>query len=537
MERLEGSNVAVKTGIFGDLTGNLARATEHQEGVAAVVVEWPDLDARLGLRASGGWSRSIRLDIAKTVAARLMQLADLIEGLASGTPVALAGPSLPLPPLGHTPPDQATTFELLLQEHVLTFLRRMSERPGVRVVHPTWLENVSPLSQRLDPRLEILAGFPYSLKHADALAAALVNLLYPRVAKKGLIVDLDDTLWAGIVGEVGVESISWHQEHGTQIHALLQQMLGQLAESGVLLAIASKNEAAIVRQALQRPDLLLPADSFFPVIAGWGPKSAAVKEILQAWNVGAESVVILDDNPMELEEVRSLFPEVTGLRFTPGDPAAVWRLLGELRELFGKQEVHTEDVLRASSLRAGEAFRSAGGNLNNGTAGAEFLASLGGCVEIDYRLASADERYLELINKTNQFNLNGARMTQAEWNAALHADGAVAVTVSYRDKFGPLGRIAVLLGRRAPDHIRVTAWAMSCRAFSRKIEYHLLDSMFGEFDVECLLFDFRATSRNEPLQSFFRDLGVFTPAAEPLRLSRGDFRRRPPLPHEVRVWS
>jgi FkbH-like protein len=382
--------------------------------------------------------------------------------------------------------------------------------------------------------MEMLAGFPYSLKHADAVAFALAGLLHPPTAKKGLIVDLDDTLWGGILGEVGPENVSWHQEHGTQVHALLQQMLGQLAENGVLLAIASKNEYGLVRPALKRGDLLLPAESFFPVIANWERKSAAVSEILAVWNVAADSVVFLDDNPMELEEVQSVFPTIGALRFTPKDPAAVWKLLAALRELFGKAEVHAEDGLRSSSIRAAADLRNAARDAGQDTSGAGFLASLGGCVGIDYRIASADKRYLELINKTNQFNLNGVRMTEDEWLTRLRADGTIVIGVVYEDKFGPLGKIAVLLGQRQGDGVWVASWVMSCRAFSRRIEYHLLDSMFRELGVENLVFDFRATGRNQPLQNLFRELGVSLTGDGPLRLFRKDFQGKYELPHEIR---
>ncbi len=348
--------------------------------------------------------------------------------------------------------------------------------------------------------------------------------------------DLDDTLWGGIVGEVGVENVSWHQEHGTQVHALLQQMLGQLAENGVLLAIASRNGADLVREALQRHDLLLPPESFFPVIANWERKSDSVKDILAAWNIGPDSVVFLDDNPMELDEVRSVFPEIATLRFTPGDPAAVWQLLARLRELFGRTEIHEEDGWRSSNLRVAEAVRK-GSPKAGPDAQPDFLASLRGRVSIDYRISSADSRYLELLNKTNQFNLNGIRMTESDWFAKWHAEGNIAVGVAYEDKFGPLGKIAVLLGQRHGECVRVTSWVMSCRAFSRRIEYHLLDNMFRELGLEVLLFDFQATARNQPLQRFFQEIGVSSPESGPVRLARADFQGRYKLPHEVRILS
>ena len=137
---------------------------------------------------------------------------------------------------------------------------------------------------------------------------------------KGLITDLDETLWSGIVGEVGVAGVCWSLTDHAQIHGLYQQVLRHLSEMGVLLGIVSKNELAVVEEALRREDLLIPARSWFPVIAGWGPKSDSIGAILRTWNVGAESVVFVDDSAMELEEVRTAFPAMTCLPFSRKAP-------------------------------------------------------------------------------------------------------------------------------------------------------------------------------------------------------------------------
>lgn len=345
-----------------------------------------------------------------------------------------------------------------------------------------------------------------------------------------MIVDLDDTLWSGIVGEVGVGGISWHQELHTQVHALLQQMLAQMAENGVLLAVASKNEPETVRQALARSDLLVSPDAFFPIIASWGPKSAAVNEILRVWNVGADSVVFLDDNPMELSEVQAAQPGVTGLRFNPKDPAAVWDVLLQLRDLFGKPAVFEEDRLRRDSIRASAALQDLEQRADSGG----FLQTLAGRLTIDYRKDAADKRPLELINKTNQFNLNGIRITEGDWLAGLRDSNSIAAVVSYEDKFGSLGKIAVLLGRNGGLQIAVTSWVMSCRAFARRIEHHTLDSLFRLYGVDELLFDFRPTERNQPLQQFFQEIGASCRESGQLRLTRQKFlEARRGLPHNV----
>jgi FkbH-like protein len=115
-----------------------------------------------------------------------------------------------------------------------------------------------------------------------------------------------------------------------------------------------------------------------------------------------------------------------------------------------------------------------------------------------------DPRALELINKTNQFNLNGARFNESAWISHLQDPAAFLVVVDYEDKFGPLGKIAVITGKADNRKLFVDAWVMSCRAFSRRIEHQCLKYLFEKFAAEEIVFDFRETPRNGPLQEFFR---------------------------------
>jgi FkbH-like protein len=353
----------------------------------------------------------------------------------------------------------------------------------------------------------------------------LVNVLYQKPPKKGLITDLDDTLWAGLVGEVGAAAVCWQQDSHAQVHGLYQQMLGHLADCGVLIGVSSKNELAYVEEALGRSDLFLDAESLFPVYANWSPKSDSVGKILRDWNIGQETVVFVDDNPTELAEVQRAFPRITCLRFPAKDPAGVWNLLGELRDLFGKPEVLEEDGLRRNSLRVSAGVRErveAGGST-------EFLQTLHGVVTVDYRKNPADKRPLELINKTNQFNLNGVRIREGQWVRLIEPSETLVAVVSYRDKFGPLGKIAVLVAERKAGSVQVSNWVMSCRAFSRAIELHTLDSLFRQTGANVIEFDYQVTERNQPLQEFFKRVGV-----EENRLSREQFLANSgALPHEV----
>ncbi len=489
------------------------------------MIEWSDVDPRLGLRGSGGWSQEAKADILVNCLHRYTHLEAAIEKLAARMPVAIAAPSLPLPPIGNTIRAQSSSFELELEQQLAAFLLRLSRLPGVRVVQRSRVEE-----PRLDAKMELLAGFPYTVPFADALASSLVDVLCPAAPKKGLITDLDDTLWSGIAGEVGAEGISWSQERHTQAHGLYQQMLGHLAGCGVLLGACSKNEISTVEACLARKDLFINPESLFPIHANWGPKSAMIARILRTWNIAPDAVVFVDDNPMELEEVQRAHPGITCLRFPVRDAAALWNLLGDLRDLFGKPLLMEEDRLRQASIRASAQIQE----MTEDGAAPEFLRTLRGTVTLDWNADSSDKRALELINKTNQFNLNGLRIEESEWRRRLEDAGTVLAVASYQDKFGPLGKVAALLGTRQGATVRVSHWVMSCRAFSRRLEHHTLDGLFCHSNAEEIEFAFKATGRNQPLHEFFLGLGILPDAEGLHRISRSGFREHcGDLPHQV----
>jgi FkbH-like protein len=382
---------------------------------------------------------------------------------------------------------------------------------------------------RRDANLELIAGFPYTAGHASTLGRQLIELLYPRSPMKGLITDLDDTLWAGIVGEVGPSAVTWNLSEHSQVHGLYQQELRHLSEIGVLLAIASKNEPAVVEEALRREDLYIKGAAFFPVGVSWGPKSEAVRDILQTWNVGPESVVFVDDSPMEMGEVQAAFPSLTCLQFPRRSAAQALQLFEQLRDLFGKPVVQAEDTLRQSSIRANAMLREAAGE----TANSDFIRGLGGKLTFDSRKDGNNKRLLELINKTNQFNLNGVRITDGEWLRDLQDDSVFALGVSYEDKFGPLGVIAVMAGRQRAHLAEVTSWVLSCRAFSRKIEHHMLDYLFRRRGVKTVRLFFQPTERNVPFQRFLRSLDVDCDRLSGIDLVEGQFPLQEDLPHQV----
>ena len=525
----------VNTGLFGDLAGNIERIPTGDCDVLVALIEWQDLDARLGVRNLSGWRVADLADIVNSAERMMGRLEQAILVAATSLPTFVALPTLPFPPLFATPNQQASSYELRLRESASRLAASLAAHSGIRILSGQQLDEMSPPASRFDLQSELSSGFPYRLAHASVIAELLAGLIRNSIPKKGLITDLDDTLWSGILGEDGIDGISWHLDQQTHIHGLYQQFIASLASAGVLTGVASKNEPALVEQALEREDLRIGKKSLYPIDVHWGPKSESVRRILKTWNVAADSVIFVDDSLMELAEVQAVFPEMECLVFPKTDPQAFWQLLRRLRNLFGKSVLSEEDSIRLQSIRAAVAMPgSSNGDTNSVDS---FLQDARATVDFTFGKQKDDHRAFELINKTNQFNLNGKRLNESAWTAYLDEPAAFLMTVSYEDKYGPLGKIAVLLGRVQGTVANITHWVMSCRAFSRRIEHQCLKRLFEEFRLQEIHLDYQQTDRNQPIRDFLSSIAV-TPLDSSARiLTTSFFEKCPPLFHQLKATA
>jgi FkbH-like protein len=495
--------IQIKTGVFGDLPGNLARLARAPVDAAAIIFEWADFDPRFGLRNRGKWNPSVLPDIQNTVSAQSNRLLLLAEDAARSTPLAVCLPSMELPPVFHYHRTQCGSIELELRQTLNAFAVKLCKIRNVKIVSEQLLHNLSPSANRIDVKSELMCGFPYRLSHASIVAELLALLIKPPLAKKGLVTDLDDTLWRGILGEVGVNGISWDIDNNSHIHALYQKVLHALAKSGILISVASRNDRQLAEKAFGREDLLLPKKCLYPLEINWGQKSASVGRILEAWNIGPESVVFVDDSPIELDEVQSVFPGITCLLFPKQKDHEGYEFLRLLRDFFAKEILLEEDIIRLDSIRKSTQLENA--DFVDTHTLSKFLERAEAELLFASNKDSYDPRAFQLVNKTNQFNLNGMRFEEVMWKSILRGSDAFIVTAAYKDKYGPLGKIAVILGRIKESQVLVDTWVMSCRSFGRRIEHKCIQYLFHKFRANRIYFDFHPTIRNGPLQDFFEE--------------------------------
>ncbi len=319
-----------------------------------------------------------------------------------------------------------------------------------------------------------------------------------------VIVDLDNTLWSGVVGDDGITNVVWKENSDGHAHYVFQKFLKHLHSLGVLLAICSKNDLEVVQAFFSKtPEFGLQLSDFAAVRANWKSKSSNIHGILSDLNLTEQGAVFIDDSPFERSEVRDNCPGV----YVPEMPADCNNWMGFLYEenLFHIPSVSKEDIERnkfyASEKRRADARKS--------KTPEEFLASLDLRGTYEPLSESNLERCLTLLNKTNQFNLTGNRYEKSELLSIIDA-GRRFIIFGVTDRFSDYGEVGVIGYETSGNELRVTDWVLSCRAFSRSVEQFMLREIVkvvGDLDLATVVMDFVATGKNKPAFDFFSALG------------------------------
>ena len=479
-------------GVYGSLSANLEKAEGNPAEGCIVMMSWEDLNPCLSWRGNGslaGARSAASLMEARQTAGRLTALC---RQVAARQPVIFVPPVLPLPPFDMLQGSHAGAERAQMRLLVAEMTAELAAEPGIRCLDVDGLVARLPV-RRLDLNQLLTSGLPFTTEACSALAKEIVSLMRPPEPLRGLVTDLDNTFWRGIVGEDGVEGIRWDLDGKAQRHGLYQRLLAVLADAGVLLAVASRNDPAVVEKAFQRDDLLINPGLFFPLEVHWGSKVESISCILAAWNIGAGHVLFVDDDEREIERIKEAFPAIHCRLFPPANASAFDDFLVEIRDFFARGRLMAEDAIRAASIRSLAAYNAGAAEDFDED---RFHQSLNARLVITDTRRETDARSLALVLKTNQFNMNGRRPSEAEWEAALSRQNAVAFTFAYEDRFGPLGRIAVITGMVDDGVLTLEHWVMSCRAFNRRIEHACLAWLFEKTGVREIRTTALRTERN-----------------------------------------
>lgn len=351
------------------------------------------------------------------------------------------------------------------------------------------------------------SGLPVAAKSMGTVAVRMIErLLAPRPEPaKLLVTDLDNTLWRGIIAEDGVAGIKWGAEGTGYRHFVYQTLLRRLRGEGILVAAVSRNSPDVALAPIKAGTMTLREEDFVTVIASYHAKSAQIQELARQLNLGLDAVVFVDDNEIELQEVSQALPEVTCLAF-PRQDEGLPALLAALTERFGRRDLTTEDRGRTDLYR-----RRLESMVPQEVEGADlhgFLQELKMRLVLHDRSTGDNARAVQLINKTNQFNANGRRVTEEEVRAIL-ATGGRLLGATLEDRTGSHGEILSMLIN--PDR-EVVSFVLSCRVFQRRVETAFC-TWLADQPSPPVRMAFAPTERNEPFQTFLRD-PAFGPAVE-----------------------
>ena len=337
--------------------------------------------------------------------------------------------------------------------------------------------------------------------------AGIVKSVYGK-SKKCLVLDLDNTLWSGVVGDDGVQNLILGRDHPVgEAFVDFQQYVKDLQRRGIILAVCSKNDVANAKEGFSHPDSVLKVEDFSAFKANWNPKPENIREIAIELNIGLDSVVFVDDNPAERALVADQLPEVA----VPDVGSDVSRFAQVLEhERYFEVDKLVQDDLSRSTYYSSNAQRSEY-QARFGDYG-EFLGSLDMTAEIGPFLPVYLERITQLINKTNQFNLTTKRYTSAEVESIARDQAFITLYGRLIDRFGDNGLVSALIGRIFDESVELDLWVMSCRVLKREVEFAIFDALVEkcqELGIHKIVGVYIPSKKNSLVAGHYESLGFY----------------------------
>jgi FkbH-like protein len=367
-----------------------------------------------------------------------------------------------------------------------------------------------------DERKWLTVRLPIASAHLPHMAAEWLRFLHPLSGKsaKCVAVDLDNTLWGGVIGEDGMNGIRLGPEYPGAAFQQVQRALLDLTQRGVLLAVCSKNNPADAMEAISgHPGMLLQPHHFAALRINWNDKAQNLREIAEELNIGLDSIAFLDDNPVERQHVREHAPEAIVIEL-PEDPMQFARAIHDcpwLERLSLSEEDRRRGALYAAQRQRAELERSV-------TSKEDFYRSLEQVCEIAPVDESTIARVAQLTQKTNQFNLTTKRYTEQQIGEMTECPGWSVWSLRVKDRYQDNGLVGVAISKLQDGVCEIDTFLMSCRVIGRTVETALLARIAadakGKGAVE-LRGLFIPTRKNVPAAGFYRDHG-FTEEADGL---------------------
>jgi FkbH-like protein len=359
-----------------------------------------------------------------------------------------------------------------------------------------------------DERKWLIARMPIAADQLIQLSREWMRFLVPLTGKicKALVVDLDNTLWGGVIGEDGMQGIKLSAEYPGAAFQALQRVMLDLARRGILLAVCSKNNLEDAMEALENhPGMLLRPKNFAAMRINWNDKSQNLREIAAELNIGIDSLAFMDDNPVEREQVRAALPEVTVIDM-PDDPVEYATALREC-PVFERLTLSAEDQQRTSFYVAERERSQAEQTFQTKE---DFYRYLEQEAEIATVLPATLARISQLTQKTNQFNLTTRRYSEPQIEEMAGKPEWQVLSIRVRDRFGDHGLVGVAITHDEKDVCEIDTLLLSCRVIGRTVETALLSYLAQAATArgrKRLSGKFLPTKKNAPAKEFYAQHG------------------------------
>jgi len=360
-----------------------------------------------------------------------------------------------------------------------------------------------------DSSLYVNYGMVVNIDSLPYISKNIVDIIlsYNSIFKKCLILDLDNTLWGGIIGDDGIENIQLGNLGIGKAFVDLQHWVKKLKERGIIICVCSKNTKHIAKNVfINHPDMVLSLDDISVFVANWGSKVDNIKNIQKALNIGFESIVFLDDNPYERNLVKDNIPNIT-VPELPKDPSNYLNFLYE-ENLFETVSVSGLDKDR-TKLYQTEYKRVK--SKSNFTDLSDYMSSLEMISKVELLNTFNIPRVSQLSQRSNQFNLRTIRYSEEELSDIMKSNNKYGLVFDLKDRFGDHGIISfVILTLTSSDKIFIENWAMSCRVLERGMENFIINYL-QEFcvskNIEIIIAEYIETAKNSIVRDLYLKLG------------------------------
>ena len=381
--------------------------------------------------------------------------------------------------------------------------------PGVFLIDLCALQSRVGRDQFFNSKIYYVGKLPIHTNCLPLVAKEVLDVIHAvrGEIKKVAVLDLDNTLWGGVIGDDGLAGIQIGELGLGHAFTEFQAWLKELKKRGVLLAVCSKNTESTAREPFEKhPEMVLRMEDFSIFVANWEDKAGNIRMIRDTLNLGMDSFVFIDDNPFERELVRSLVPGIT-VPELPDDPAEYVKYLRE-QNLF-----ETASYSEADASRTAQYQQEVGRVQAQRQAGSfdDYLQSLDMTAQAKPFDSFHYPRIAQLTQRSNQFNLRTVRYTEDEIRAAAEDPDALTLYFTLKDKFGDYGLISVVIGRKQDDRtLFVDTWLMSCRVLKRGMEEFIINTLVktaAEQGFTTIRAEYLPTAKNAMVKDIYETLG------------------------------